>query len=120
MKIWEAVLILTYDDDDNYCTRFKIIDHDEEYELNSAGTAWTCWKDWIGNTLPVNMTATKSSWGDLEIIQGFDRELTEEEKEELKNKMHKKMASYLLMEMKRELKRYQSKLDIVIDNIVEE
>ena len=120
MKIWEAVLILTYNEDDNYYTRFRIIDHDEEYELNSAGTEWTYWKGWIGNKIPVNMTATKSYCGELEIVQGFDRELTEKEIKELKNKMHKKMASYLLMEMKQELKRYQNKLDTVVNNIVEE
>ena len=117
MKIWEASLILIYNLNDEWESIFSFKSDDKDYTANEDTKEWTSWKNWIGNKIPMNMTVDKTYNGELKIIQGFDRELNENELFTLEQEMRKLMVVKLNEERESILDKYKNKINAVLNGI---
>jgi hypothetical protein len=70
MKIWKAKLILLNTDDNNYKTKFTFKPQEKEYEANNNFKEWTWFENWVGDSIPMNMTIERY-YDNYKIIQGF-------------------------------------------------
>jgi hypothetical protein len=114
MKIWEAKLLLTLNENDEFKTYFTLEKQEKEYKLNKYNNEeWTCGEGWIVNRIPINMTISPTSTGLIKIIQGFDRELSKEEIIQLEKDMRVVMKKQLIYEKDMYLKKYQEKLESI-------
>lgn len=110
MKIWEGYLVLEYDyNKGSFSTRFGFgqLEGDFALEENRMGTYWISEDEC--NTSPVEITID-TSFNDIFISQGFDRELSEKEQELLEIKMKVHLKEYLRKENERMNKQYENKM----------
>ena len=112
MKIWEAKLILFYNDNNEYETRFDFELKGDNYEVNGSFKEWTYSEGWICNRVPMEMIAESNHV--LKIIQGFDKELNEEELKSLKEEMKIFIQRRLNYEKEIFLQRYDDKVKAII------
>lgn len=109
MKVWEARLILTLDMDDNWVVFFNFKEQEEDY-TKSNNYYWELGKTWVANRIPISMQLSRH-YSSYTAVQGFERELNEDELQELKENM----KSFLIQEIEREkadyLTAYQKKIN---------
>lgn len=110
-------MILFYTDEDKYSIRFFFDSDNKDYKINEKFNEWTYYKDWIMDRIPMNMKVENTSTGSIEVIQGFDHELTIEELTEVKNEMNKKIIEYLNFEKEIFLNKQEKKLKAANDYI---
>lgn len=111
MKVWEGYLVLEYKyNEGKFSTRFGFeqLDGDFSFEKNRMGDYWVSAED-EDDTSPVEM-AIDTSFNDIFISQGFDRELSEREQELLEIEMKVYLKKYLRKENERINKQYENKL----------
>lgn len=117
MKIWKAELILFYNDESKWETRFSFETDDNDYEINEKTKEWRHWKGWIGTQIPMNMKVSRTYCGEMKIVQGFDRELSEKELLELEQEMRKILVKKLNQEREVVIKKYEDKINAVLEEI---
>ncbi|MGL6184748.1 MAG: hypothetical protein ACRC1T_05150 [Clostridium chrysemydis] len=108
MKVWEGFLVLEYNKD-NFSTRFGFAQLEGDFilEENRMGKYWIS-KD-EDDTCPVEMTID-TTFSDVYISKGFDKELSEREQELLEVEMKIYLKEYLRKENERMNKQYEDRL----------
>lgn len=117
MKIWQAELMLFYNDKSKWETIFSFETDDKDYKFNEKTKQWTHWECWIGTQIPMNMTVDRTYCGELKIVQGFNRELNEKELFELEQEMRKLLVNKLNQEREIMIKKYKDKVNAVLEGI---
>lgn len=117
MKIWEAELILFYNDESKWEAIFSFKTDDKDYKCNEKTKHWTHWEGWFGTQIPMNMKVDRTYCGELKIIQGFDRELSKKELFELEQEMRKLLAKKLNQEREIMIKKYEEKINAVLEYV---
>ena len=117
MKIWEAELILFYSDESKWETRFSFETDDKNYKFNEKTNQWAYWEGWIGNQIPIAMTVDRTYCGELKVVQGFDRELNQEELFIVEQEMRKLLVKKLNQEREIMIKKYEDKINSVLEGI---
>lgn len=115
MKVWKTELILRYDDSGNWMTSFHFKLQDGEYKENKNFNEWTCFKDWVSNTIPMNISVRPNVYGGLKVVQGIDHSLTENELQVLESEMKRVLKEHLEAEKEIYLKTYLEKIKTISD-----
>lgn len=110
MKIWEGFLALEYKyNEGEFSTRFGFGELDGDFTLEENRME----KYWVSedecDTSPVEMTID-TSFNDIFISQGFDRELSERDQELLEIKMKVYLKEYLRKENEKMNKQYENRI----------
>lgn len=113
MKIWLAKLKLFTNDEDKYETRFTFDMQDEDYEISaSSGDKWIYSRGYISDVIPMNMIIS-NSYLCLQVLQGFDHKLTEEESINLEDKMREVMIKHLTEQRQIFEREHDEKLKVI-------
>lgn len=113
MKVWEGCLTLEYDyNKGDFSTRFGFgqLDGNFTLEENRMGRCWISEDEC--NTSPTEITID-TSFNDIFISQGFDRELSEKEQELLEIKMKVYLKEYLRKENEKINRIYENKIKAI-------
>ena len=113
MKIWKAELVLMCKENNEYKVDFYFELQKEDYKVNEKFDEWIYSEGWICNRLPIKMIV--ESTYSTRVIQGFDRELSEEELKGLKEDMKVLMQKQLDCEKEIFLQRYDDKIKALTD-----
>lgn len=113
MKIWKAELILNYNTEDKWQTKFYFELQKEDYKVSENFHEWTYFKNWVGYRIPMKMQIENCSYGGFKIIQGFDCELNNNELVQLEKNMRNIMRKQLDYEREKYIKQYEIKLKAV-------
>lgn len=108
MQVWETRLRLVCQDDYQYESHFSFKSHSEDYikykhsyiESNSS---------WTPNVIPVDMQVTHY-YDNYRAVQGFERELNEDELAELKEKMKTAIVNKMTLDMKDYMELYNRRM----------
>ncbi|HCL4447179.1 TPA: hypothetical protein N2D16_002784 [Clostridium botulinum] len=113
MKIWKAELILNYNFEDKWQTKFYFEPQEEDYKVNEKFNEWTYFKNWVGYRIPMKMLIENCSYSGLKAIQGFDHELNKDELIQLEKNMKSFMRKQLDCKKEEYLKQYENKLKAI-------
>lgn len=111
MKIWMARLRLAQNDESEYEVKFNFELEDGDYQYMESQGEWTKHSGWLHDYIPSKITILSSY--SVNAIQGFDRELTEDELKDVKQKMKEKIAIYLCGKQNKINEEYNNKLHAV-------
>ena len=113
MKIWKASLVLFYNIDDEWESRFIFELQDKPFEINMyVIDEWIYREGWSIASIPMNMNVEKTESG-YKVVQGFDHDLSKEELNKLKRTMEDKLKDYLNEEKEDYLKTYEDKMKAI-------
>lgn len=110
MKIWKATLVLFYNIDDEWESRFYFEPQDKPFDINIyVPDEWIYREGWSIVSIPMNMNVEKIDSG-YEVVQGFDHDLSKEELNKLKRTMEERLGNYLNEEKEDYIKKYEDKM----------
>lgn len=110
MKIWKATLVLFYNIDDKWESRFDFKLQDKPFDINIyVPDEWIYRNGWSIASIPMNMNVEKIESG-YRVTQGFDHDLSKEELNKLKRTMEERLCSYLNEEKEDYIKKYEDKI----------
>ena len=113
MKIWKATLVLFYNIDDEWESRFIFELQDKPFEINIyVIDEWIYRDGWISTRIPMNMEVEQIVSG-YKVTQGFDHDLSKEELNKLKRIMEDKLKDYLNEEKEDYIKKYEDKIKAI-------
>lgn len=113
MRIWKAMLILSYDNNDNLVVRFSFDLQEKEYRINEKFKEWVFSESWVSDRIPMEMKVEKTGYNGITVVQGFDNELSDIELILLETKMRKLMKEQLDYEMEIYKEDYLKKINVV-------
>lgn len=113
MKIWKAEFLI-YTLDGKWESDFYFELQDEDYEVNEKFNKWTYFKDWVGYEIPMDMKIEPCCYGGKKVVQGFDRELSDNELKTLEIEMRKFMIKYLNDEREYMLNQFKEKINAIM------
>ena len=110
MKIWKATLVLFYNIDDKWESRFDFKLQDKPFDINIyVPDEWIYRNGWSIASIPMNMNVEKIDSG-YKVVQGFDHDLSKEELNKLKRTMEERLGGYLYDEKEDYIKKYEDKM----------
>lgn len=113
MKIWKAVLVLFYNMEDEWESKFYFEPQDKLFDINIyVPDEWIYREGWSIASIPMNMNVEKIESG-YKVVQGFDHDLSKEELNKLKRTMEDKLKDYLNEEKEDYLKTYEDKMKAI-------
>lgn len=123
MKIYKAELIMFLDYDytskSKYGCKFSFELEKEEYKKEEKYNHYTKGEGWVNYRIPINMEIMPTAVGLYKVVQGFEKELNEEELESLKREMTLKLIEQLNKDKEDYLRKYDNKIQILNEIINE-
>lgn len=110
MKIWKATLVLFYNIDDEWESRFTFELQDKPFEINIyVPDEWIYRDGWSITSIPMNMNVEPTTCG-YKVVQGFDHDLSKEELNKLKRTMEERLGNYFYEEKENYIQNYEDKM----------
>ncbi|MGN2336823.1 hypothetical protein ACTFIN_01685 [Clostridium cagae] len=115
MKIYKAQLTMymDFEKEDEYEAKFTFDSDNEEYEENIKLKHWYRGCGWIGYKIPMNIELQPTVSGLYKAVQGFTKELNENEITNLKHEMATVIINQLKTDKEDYILRYNNKINIL-------
>jgi hypothetical protein len=113
MKIWKAELRLICTPGGKWETSFNFELQCEDYKKIESKEEWAYFKNYVFIRIPINMVVEPSGYSGLQVIQGFDHDLTQRDLKILESKMRKRLKKYLMHQKKNYLETYMKKIESI-------
>lgn len=111
MKIYIAELMIISDDNNDYEVTFSFEESRRDFEFNETTNEFVYFKDWVADRVPRKMSIEPSMWGGFKIVQGFTKDLNDEELSRLEESMRALLIAKLDYEKRKKAEMFDKKID---------